>query len=84
MYQQFASGVPFESHKGCGLVHLPSLLTVSSSSFTAMASNATRPARGMTLEEWESKTQLTDTQKQSVLELQEACAELPLPDNVRT
>ncbi|CAG8451846.1 10392_t:CDS:10 [Dentiscutata heterogama] len=36
--------------------------------------------KGITLEEWESKTQLTEVQKQSVLELQEACAELPLPD----
>ncbi|RIB08130.1 Sec34-like family-domain-containing protein [Gigaspora rosea] len=36
--------------------------------------------KGITLEEWESKTQLTELQKQSVLELQEACAELPLPD----
>ncbi|CAG8605864.1 6772_t:CDS:1, partial [Racocetra fulgida] len=36
--------------------------------------------KGITLEEWESKTQLTEIQKQSVLELQEACAELPLPD----
>ncbi|RHZ56100.1 hypothetical protein Glove_406g88 [Diversispora epigaea] len=34
----------------------------------------------ITLEEWESKTQLTETQKQSVLELQDACTELPLPD----
>ncbi|RUP45831.1 LOW QUALITY PROTEIN: Sec34-like family-domain-containing protein, partial [Jimgerdemannia flammicorona] len=41
---------------------------------------ATRPTRGMTLEEWESKTQLTDAQKQTVLEIQDACAELPLPD----
>ncbi|CAG8654676.1 11287_t:CDS:10, partial [Acaulospora morrowiae] len=34
----------------------------------------------ITLEDWESKTQLTETQKQSVVELQDACSELPLPD----
>ncbi|RIA80198.1 Sec34-like family-domain-containing protein [Glomus cerebriforme] len=38
--------------------------------------------RGITLEEWEAKTQLTETQRQSVLELQDACAELPLPEGV--
>ncbi|CAG8471282.1 5572_t:CDS:10 [Ambispora leptoticha] len=36
--------------------------------------------KGITLEEWESKTQLTELQKQSVLEIQDACLELPLPE----
>ncbi|CAG8522986.1 372_t:CDS:10 [Acaulospora colombiana] len=37
-------------------------------------------SKTITLEDWESKTQLTETQKQSAVELQDACAELPLPD----
>ena len=47
-----------------------------------MASTTSR-YKGITLEEWEAKTQLTETQRQSVLELQDACAELPLPEGVR-
>lgn len=39
--------------------------------------------KGITLEEWETKTKLTELQRQSVLELQDACAELPLPEGVR-
>ncbi|CAG8512769.1 11132_t:CDS:10 [Rhizophagus irregularis] len=38
--------------------------------------------KGITLEEWEAKTKLTELQRQSVLELQDACAELPLPEGV--
>ncbi|GBB87592.1 hypothetical protein RclHR1_14060001 [Rhizophagus clarus] len=38
--------------------------------------------KGVTLEEWEAKTKLTELQRQSVLELQDACAELPLPEGV--
>ncbi|KAG9299881.1 hypothetical protein G9A89_005410 [Geosiphon pyriformis] len=34
----------------------------------------------ITLEEWESKTQLSETQKQSILDLQDLCSELPLPE----
>ncbi|KAI8890745.1 Sec34-domain-containing protein [Backusella circina FSU 941] len=37
--------------------------------------------RGISLEEWEEKTQLSEKEKQSVFELQEACVELPLPSN---
>jgi hypothetical protein len=40
--------------------------------------------KGITLEEWEAKTKLTELQRQSVLELQDACAELPLPEGVRS
>lgn len=37
--------------------------------------------RGISLEEWEAKTQLSENELQSVYELQDACAELPLPSN---
>lgn len=40
-----------------------------------------RVTRGISLEEWEEKTKLTDKEKQSVYDLQGACAELPLPSN---
>jgi hypothetical protein len=40
-----------------------------------------RVTRGISLEEWEEKTQLSEKEKQSVFELQEACVELPLPSN---
>lgn len=40
-----------------------------------------RVARGISLEEWEEKTKLDDKTKQSVYDIQEACAELPLPPN---
>lgn len=44
-----------------------------------------RVTRGISLEEWEEKTKLTEKEKQSVYDLQDACAELPLPSNwVRT
>ena len=49
-----------------------------------MATSLTTRGKGITLEDWESKTQLTETQKVSVLELQDACKELPLPEGVRT
>ncbi|CAG8514323.1 7608_t:CDS:10 [Paraglomus brasilianum] len=45
-----------------------------------MATSLTTRGKGITLEDWESKTQLTETQKVSVLELQDACKELPLPE----
>ncbi|ORZ02713.1 Sec34-like family-domain-containing protein [Syncephalastrum racemosum] len=38
-----------------------------------------RITRGISLEEWEEKTQLGENELQSIYELQEACAELPLP-----
>lgn len=41
----------------------------------------TRVTRGISLEEWEEKTKLNEKQKQSVYDLQDACAELPLPSN---
>ncbi|KAJ8655596.1 hypothetical protein O0I10_008684 [Lichtheimia ornata] len=37
--------------------------------------------RSISLEEWEAKTQLSESELQSVYELQDACAELPLPSN---
>lgn len=40
-----------------------------------------RITRGISLEEWEEKTKLSDKGKQSVQDLQDACAELPLPAN---
>lgn len=40
-----------------------------------------RVIRGISLEDWEEKTQLTDHELQGVYELQEACSELPLPSN---
>jgi hypothetical protein len=40
-----------------------------------------RVTRGISLEEWEEKTKLSDKEKQSVQDLQDACAELPLPSN---
>lgn len=40
-----------------------------------------RITRGISLEEWEEKTKLNDKEKQSVQDLQDACAELPLPSN---
>ncbi|KAI8367627.1 Sec34-like family-domain-containing protein [Radiomyces spectabilis] len=40
-----------------------------------------RATRGISLEEWEEKTQLDDKQQQSVYQLQEACLELPLPSH---
>lgn len=44
-----------------------------------------RVTRGISLEEWEEKTKLTEKEKQSVYDLQDACTELPLPSNwVRT
>ncbi|CAG8532098.1 6020_t:CDS:10 [Funneliformis mosseae] len=45
-----------------------------------MSTIITSRYKGITLEEWEAKTQLTETQRQGVLELQDACAELPLPE----
>ncbi|KAI8137696.1 Sec34-like family-domain-containing protein [Fennellomyces sp. T-0311] len=44
---------------------------------TAMA----RVSRGISLEDWEDKTQLTETELQGVYDLQDACEELPLPSN---
>lgn len=41
----------------------------------------TRVSRGISLEEWEEKTKLGEKQKQSVYDIQDACAELPLPSN---
>ena len=41
----------------------------------------TKVTRGISLEEWEEKTKLTEKEKQSVFDLQDACAELPLPSN---
>ncbi|KAI8973751.1 Sec34-like family-domain-containing protein [Mycotypha africana] len=38
-------------------------------------------ARSISLEDWEEKTKLSEKQNQSVYELQNACAELPLPPN---
>lgn len=38
-----------------------------------------RITRGISLEDWEEKTQLGENELQSVYDLQEACAELPLP-----
>ena len=35
----------------------------------------------ISLEQWEQKTQLTETELQSVYDLQDACEELPLPTN---
>ncbi|KAL0135965.1 Sec34-like family-domain-containing protein [Mucor lusitanicus] len=40
-----------------------------------------RVTRGISLEEWEEKTKLTEKEKQSVYDLQDACTELPLPSN---
>lgn len=40
-----------------------------------------RVTRGISLEEWEEKTKLTDKEKKSVYDLQDACTELPLPSN---
>ncbi|CAO3654870.1 unnamed protein product [Mucor hiemalis] len=40
-----------------------------------------RVTRGISLEEWEEKTKLGEKEKQSVYNLQDACAELPLPSN---
>ncbi|KAL1927436.1 hypothetical protein VTP01DRAFT_3673 [Rhizomucor pusillus] len=37
--------------------------------------------RGISLEEWEEKTQLTEDELRGVYELQDACSELPLPSN---
>ena len=48
-----------------------------------MATSLTTRGKGITLEDWESKTQLTEAQKVGVLELQDACKELPLPEGVR-
>ncbi|CAI2174129.1 14468_t:CDS:10 [Funneliformis geosporum] len=45
-----------------------------------MSTTITSRYKGITLEEWEAKTQLTEIQRQGVLELQDACAELPLPE----
>lgn len=41
----------------------------------------TRVTRGISLEEWEEKAKLNEKQQQSVYDLQDACAELPLPSN---
>ncbi|KAI8330814.1 Sec34-like family-domain-containing protein [Choanephora cucurbitarum] len=41
----------------------------------------TKVTRGISLEEWEEKTKLTEKEKQSVFDLQDACTELPLPSN---
>ncbi|KAI9314096.1 Sec34-like family-domain-containing protein [Dichotomocladium elegans] len=41
----------------------------------------TRVIRGISLEDWEEKTQLSENELQSVYDLQDACAELPLPSN---
>ncbi|KAI8978061.1 Sec34-like family-domain-containing protein [Pilobolus umbonatus] len=35
--------------------------------------------RGISLEEWEEKTRLTEQEKQTVYDIQDACTELPLP-----
>lgn len=35
----------------------------------------------LSLESWEEKTQLSDVQKQTVHDLQEACIDLPLPSS---
>lgn len=40
-----------------------------------------RIARGISLEEWEEKTQLSETELQSVYDLQGYCAELPWPSS---
>lgn len=40
-----------------------------------------RVTRGISIEEWEEKTKLGEKEKQSVYNLQDACAELPLPSN---
>ncbi|KAI7868135.1 Sec34-like family-domain-containing protein [Spinellus fusiger] len=40
-----------------------------------------RVKRGISLEEWEEKTRLSEKEQQIVYDLQEACAELPLPAN---
>ncbi|KAH8549971.1 Sec34-like family-domain-containing protein [Umbelopsis sp. PMI_123] len=38
-----------------------------------------RPLHGPSLEEWEDKTKLSELERQSVFELHDSCAELPLP-----
>jgi hypothetical protein len=48
-----------------------------------MTSTSFKRNKTISLEEWEIKTQLSESQRQSVLELQDACAELPLPESVR-
>ncbi|KAI9489876.1 Sec34-like family-domain-containing protein [Zychaea mexicana] len=40
-----------------------------------------RVSGGISLEQWELKTQLTENELQSVYDLQDACEELPLPTN---
>lgn len=47
----------------------------------AAATTAGRVTRGISLEEWEEKTKLSEKEKRSVYDLQDACAELPLPAN---
>ncbi|CAJ0758129.1 2422_t:CDS:10 [Entrophospora sp. SA101] len=49
-----------------------------------MTSTSFKQNKTISLEEWEIKTQLSEAQRQSVLELQDACAELPLPEGLLT
>jgi hypothetical protein len=42
-----------------------------------------RPQHGPSLEDWEEKTRLSELENQSVFELHDSCAELPLPPEVK-
>ncbi|KAF9428259.1 Golgi transport complex subunit 3 [Podila epigama] len=48
-----------------------------------MATSQTRPTQHRTLD-WDAITPLTELQRQGVLELKDACAELPLPPNAKS